>query len=107
MWLETITVRSSRLDAVVAYVRELTEEFEPPSPHTAVAVYLREAPTCDLSIHLLSPDQSNHSTGWTTRIAAALGEFGTVDHALWRPLDAAEDEPNASSTTTQNPRSTL
>lgn len=98
MRLETITVRTSQLKAIQATVSDLfTTLGESTDP--SVAVYLRSAPASDLSIHLLWHSGHEQTDSLGIQLAAALTDFGSVDHAVWSRIEHCDDEPNQTLTT--------
>lgn len=86
MLLETITVRSPRVNAVAEQITVLIKELSVHQPGISLALYLRDPPTSDLSVHLMWRQQSGYSRHLGLQIAAALSDFGTVDHSQWRPI---------------------
>ena len=92
MWLETITVRTPQLPLLEAALSELIDGLERLSPAPSVATYRRDPPMSDLSVHLQWAADSKYSRHCGIQLAAALGEFGTVDHAVWQSLSTTPTE---------------
>ncbi len=85
MWLETITVRTPSLERLDALLPELLEQLAASAPGIEIDVYTRFPTSSDLSLHLMHRFEPIQHSANGLRLAAALGNYGTVDHALWQP----------------------
>jgi len=88
MWLETITTRTAKLEALKAALPELLEQLASEAPELEVAVYTRYPGTNDLTLQLLHRSEPIKSSALGLQIAAAFNSYGTVDHALWQAVEA-------------------
>lgn len=86
MRLETITLRSTQLQSLEARLPGLVADLSTGPQAPSVAVYRRNPPTSDLCVHLIWSSYREDVDHFGIRVAAALGEYGTVDHAVWRRL---------------------
>ena len=93
MRLETITVRTSQFEAIRTNVSDLIAALGE-STNPSVAVYLRNAPASDLCIHLLWHSGHEQADSLGVQLAAALMDYGSVDHAVWSRIERCDIEPN-------------
>ncbi|MEF1228891.1 hypothetical protein QTO02_15470 [Vibrio fortis] len=87
MWLETITVRTSRREVLEKKLLSLLGALKSTTNDPKVSIYRKEPPMSDLSIHLLWSSRTIEAEKCGIQLASELMEFGAVDHANWLQLN--------------------
>ncbi|MBN3495717.1 hypothetical protein [Vibrio neptunius] len=87
MWLDTITVRTSKRQVLEEELLSLLESLKNTTDAPKVSIYRKYPPASDLSIHLLWSSRSTEAEKCGIQLASDLTVFGAVDHANWLQLN--------------------
>ena len=89
--LEIIQLRlaGSLPDGLLEEIRQSAASEKPP---TLVSIYHRAIVETDIAIHLRQelPESDNQASNLGLRLAAALREYGMVEHTVWRDAISSE-----------------
>lgn len=95
MWLETLTVRTPMLAQLEAALPTLLNQLSMDAPDLPFQVYARYPANSDLSLQFAHTTNEIKTSDHGLRMAAALSQFGTVDHALWQSVHPTQDSGEA------------
>ncbi|MEZ8374959.1 hypothetical protein [Vibrio cyclitrophicus] len=87
MWLEIITVRTSKRKALEERLLSLLGPLKDTTDAPKVSIYRKDPPASDLSIHLLWSSRTAEAEKCCIQLASDLMVFGAVDHAKWLQLN--------------------
>ncbi len=86
-WIEIIELHSvsSNRELLKSQMRNLINEVDKEAKKQAIKVYSRVMVDTDFSIHLFHDSKKIDNSGSPLglRLAAALKEFGLVNHSVW------------------------
>ena len=89
-WIEMIQLRSagSNREILKSELQRLIDEFNSKRKKQTIMAFSRVAIDTDFSIHIFhdSKKVDNGGSGLGLRLAAALKEFGLVNHSIWMEI---------------------
>jgi hypothetical protein len=96
MWLEVIHVRvaDQELDRLIPIFTQLIDEIRENESCRKVKLFRRALLKTDVCLHLYHDSENSQDTGSSVglHLAAALKQFGMVNHTVWMVSDQAEPQ---------------
>ncbi len=102
-WIEVVQLRASERNQNVleSRLKELVKGINRENGHGRIMIFRRTLVPMDYSIHLVHHDNvvENQGSSLGLQLAAALKEFGLVNHSIWKDvtsqIETREDEKRA------------